>query len=230
MIQTPVNQVRLTNVAIVRYKTMGQRFEVACYKNKVKDYRDNIEKDLNEVLQIYEVFSNVSKGEIIPLKTIKKYLKVNKDQAIEMILTKGELQVSELERDSEYENLKLNIANIVSTMCVNKENSVPFPVPIVLKAMDDIKFHVKEGNSAKKQALNLIKELPKVLPLERAKMKIKFSCTTGDKLEEVKAWMSKKYDEGENDEEGKLYLLEAEQGLELIYLILPRLIRDITNY
>lgn len=33
--QQPVGQVRLTNVAIVRYKRAGMRFEVAAYKNKV---------------------------------------------------------------------------------------------------------------------------------------------------------------------------------------------------
>ena len=37
---TPVNQVRLTNVAIVKYKAKGKRFEVAAYPNKVLDWRN----------------------------------------------------------------------------------------------------------------------------------------------------------------------------------------------
>ena len=32
---TPVNQVRLTNVAYVRLNKNGKRFEIACYRNKV---------------------------------------------------------------------------------------------------------------------------------------------------------------------------------------------------
>lgn len=32
----PVTQVRFTNVAIVRLKRAGKRFEVAAYKNKVR--------------------------------------------------------------------------------------------------------------------------------------------------------------------------------------------------
>jgi len=37
---TPVNQVRLTNVAYVRLNKRGKRFEIACYRNKVdKNYR-----------------------------------------------------------------------------------------------------------------------------------------------------------------------------------------------
>jgi ribosome maturation protein SDO1 len=41
-ITTPVNQKRLTNVAIVRLKRGGLRFEVACYKNKVVSWRNGV--------------------------------------------------------------------------------------------------------------------------------------------------------------------------------------------
>lgn len=36
---TPTNQIRLTNVAVVRMKKGGKRFEIACYKNKVMSWR-----------------------------------------------------------------------------------------------------------------------------------------------------------------------------------------------
>lgn len=35
-------QKRLTNVAVVRYKKMGKRFEVACYKNTVVNWRTGV--------------------------------------------------------------------------------------------------------------------------------------------------------------------------------------------
>ena len=57
----PVNQVRLTNVAVVKLKKKGKRFEIACYKNKVVNWRNGVEKDIDEVLQVKSVFSNVSK-------------------------------------------------------------------------------------------------------------------------------------------------------------------------
>jgi ribosome maturation protein SDO1 len=211
MIQTPVNQVRLTNVAVVKHKAKGKRFEIACYKNKVQNYRDNVEQNLNEVLQIYEIFTNVSKGEFAKKTDIKNCLHSDKDEAIKIILEKGSVQVSELERDSEFETLKLKIANTVSTMCVNKDTNVPFPVPIILKAMDDLKFHVKEGQNGKRQALQLIKELPKVLPLERAKMKVKFLCKDEAKKEEIKKLMATKFSKSGDE---VLSILEMEQKTE----------------
>ena len=36
---TPTNQIRLTNVAVVRARRGGQRFEIACYRNKVLGWR-----------------------------------------------------------------------------------------------------------------------------------------------------------------------------------------------
>ena len=58
-------------MAIIRYDYKGKRFEIACYKNKVGvspsshlqivNWRNGIEKDINEVLQIPSIFLNASK-------------------------------------------------------------------------------------------------------------------------------------------------------------------------
>jgi ribosome maturation protein SDO1 len=36
---TPVNQIRHTNVALVKLKKGGKRFELACFRNKVMAWR-----------------------------------------------------------------------------------------------------------------------------------------------------------------------------------------------
>lgn len=38
-IKNPTNQKLLTNVAVVRMKKNGKRFEIACYRNKVLSWR-----------------------------------------------------------------------------------------------------------------------------------------------------------------------------------------------
>jgi hypothetical protein len=35
-------QKRLTNIAVVKYKKQGKRFEIACYKNKVINWRNGV--------------------------------------------------------------------------------------------------------------------------------------------------------------------------------------------
>ena len=41
-IKQPVGFVKLTNVSIVRLKKHGIRFELACYKNKVQDWKNGV--------------------------------------------------------------------------------------------------------------------------------------------------------------------------------------------
>ena len=94
-VKQPVGQKRLTNIAVVRYKTHGIRFEIACYKNKVFDWRSGSEQDLDEVLQTEQVFSNVSKGIMAKEKELRKVFGKSKtmEDICKEILAKGELQV-----------------------------------------------------------------------------------------------------------------------------------------
>lgn len=93
-IGTPVNQQRLTNVAYVRLQKNGKRFEIACYRNKVLNYRNKIETDLDEVLQIATVFTNVSKGMLASSKDLLEAFGTADQKIIcKEILIKGELQV-----------------------------------------------------------------------------------------------------------------------------------------
>lgn len=50
MIKQPVGIVKLTNVAIIKHKVKGATFEIACYKNKVIDWRNGLENKISEVL------------------------------------------------------------------------------------------------------------------------------------------------------------------------------------
>ncbi|KAL2415488.1 hypothetical protein ABEF95_004192 [Exophiala dermatitidis] len=72
MIQQPANQIKLTNVSLVRYKKGKKRFELACYKNKLLEYREGTETDLDNVLQIPTIFLNASKGETAPNSELLK--------------------------------------------------------------------------------------------------------------------------------------------------------------
>lgn len=152
-LKQPVSQVRLTNVAVVRLKRNGIRFEVACYRNKVMSYRDGTEKDLDEVLQVEMVFSNVSKGVAAKSKDLMTAFGTTdvRDVCVE-ILKKGELQVSDKERNHQLEAKFAEIAHIVSSKCVDRHTNRPIPVGIIERAMrDTIHYAVIPNKSAKQQ-------------------------------------------------------------------------------
>lgn len=172
----PVNQVRLTNVAVVRLKSHGIRFEVACFKNKILNYRDGVETNIDEVLQARTVFSNVSKGHIAKQDDIKKaFGTTDIDIVCKKILDKGELQVSEREREATLDNMVKDISGLVSERVTNPITGLPLTTTMIETSLKKIGFSVKMGQPPKKQALKAIEKLCNAFPdyIARAQMRIK---------------------------------------------------------
>mmetsp|Transcript_1074 Transcript_1074/g.2946 ORF Transcript_1074/g.2946 Transcript_1074/m.2946 type:complete len:368 (+) Transcript_1074:64-1167(+) len=179
MLKQPVCQKRLTNVAIVRLKSHGKRFEIAAYKNKVLNWREGIEKDIDEVLQVISVFTNVSKGEVANEKDLKKVFgTTDQEEICRKILKSGELQVSDRERELQLEGLFRDIVQIVVDRCVHPQSGRQLTATAVENALKNLGFSVKSDHAAKKQALKAIECLCSEMPesFTRAKMRLRISC------------------------------------------------------
>ncbi|KAI4522896.1 Shwachman-Bodian-diamond syndrome protein [Schizophyllum commune Loenen D] len=182
-INQPSNQIKLTNVSIVRLKKGGKRFEIACYKNKVQEYRNGVETDLDDVLQISNVFINVSKGELAKAADLKKsFGTTDQDTIVKEILKKGEMQVGEKEREHDLASLRKEIATLVAEKCVDPATQRPYSVGIIDKAMTEAGFSVKQGKSAKSQVSECIRLLQteSQLPIQRARMRIRVALPNAD--------------------------------------------------
>jgi len=223
-IKTPVNQKILTNVSLVRFKKGGKRFELACYPNKVLSWRNKVEKDLDEVLQIPRIFINVSKGVTAKKEDlVKAFGTDDENQIIIQILERGELQVSEKERQLQLESLFKDIATIIAEKCVNPETKKPLTVGIVERAMKEAHYSVHPTKSAKQQALEVIKLLKGIMPIQRAQMRVRVRTPAEDAKkvkDRVKPIIA--VDEGESFE-----IVDQSKEYNLICLIDPGQFRQL---
>ncbi|KAH3888889.1 ribosome maturation protein SBDS-like [Dreissena polymorpha] len=222
-VKQPTGQKRLTNVAIVRLKKGGKRFEIASYPNKVVSWRNKVETDIDEVLQTHTVFTNVSKGEVAKAADLKSVFGTdNQSEICLQILAKGELQVSEKERHAQQESMFRDIATIVADKCVNPETKRPYTVTMIEKAMKDLHFSVKPTRNSKQQALDVIKSFSdgKVIQIQRAYMRIKVRVPIkegGKKIQTKLRKVAKKVEHDEFDDE----------ELEMVILIDPGSFREV---
>lgn len=180
VINQPMSQIRLTNVSLVRMKKGKKRFEIACYQNKVQDWRNQVEKDLDEVLQIPQVFQNVSKGLVANNDDLQAaFGSTDQDKIILEILNKGEIQLNEKERKANLEQKNNEFLNIISTKCINPTSKKRYPPTMIAKILNEIKFHLNPNKSAKIQALEAIKILvdKQIVPIARAQMKVKITLS-----------------------------------------------------
>lgn len=182
-INQPSGQIKLTNVSLVRLKRGRKRFEVACYQNKVQDYRKGIEKDLDEVLQIHQVFTNVSKGETASKEDLLKcFNTADQDSIIREILAKGEIQLSERERQLELNKINNEMLTIISAKSINPKSKKRYPPTMIHKALVELKFNPVLNKPAKLQALEALKILTKsqLIPITRARMKVKVAVDASE--------------------------------------------------
>ncbi|KAI1879622.1 hypothetical protein JX265_002576 [Neoarthrinium moseri] len=237
-INQPSNQIKLTNVSLVRLKKGKKRFEIACYKNKVLEWRQGIETDLDEVLQIPNVFLNVSKGQTAPKEDLAKAFGKDKpvDDIILEILNKGEIQVGEKERAAQLERVHNEVVSIVASKLVDPRTKRVYTTGMIDKALDMLSSQAHQGQgdksaagsgagtpatgedaeakprtkehtwtgvvttkSAKSQALDAMKALisSQPIPVSRARMRLRITCTTNVLKQAVKA---PKAAEGDGDQ------------------------------
>jgi len=142
------------------------------------------EKDLDEVLQISNVFVNVSKGEVAKSNDLKKSFGTDDRSAIArevhigflrschssflgqpqladecffffscntQILSKGEVQVGEKEREHDIAALRREIATLVAEKCVDPATQTSYSVSIIEKAMAEAGYSMRANKNAKSQ-------------------------------------------------------------------------------
>mmetsp|Transcript_8215 Transcript_8215/g.24183 ORF Transcript_8215/g.24183 Transcript_8215/m.24183 type:complete len:358 (+) Transcript_8215:51-1124(+) len=186
----PVGQKRLTNIAVVRVKKGGKRFEIACFPNKVLNWRSGVEKDLEEVVHSFQIYTNVSKGVLAKGDDMAAAFGTDDDEEVcKQILKEGDLQVSDKERQLQLESLFHEIATIVADKCVDAITGQPLTVSLIEKAMHNIHYSVVVTRSAKQQALEVIKALEHSdVGIMRAQMRLRVRA---DKhaIAEVKAFL-----------------------------------------
>lgn len=194
-----------------------KRFEIACYKNKVLEWRNGVEKDLDNVLQIPNVYMNVSKGQAANSQDLAKSFGADKsvDDIILEILNKGELQVGEKERNAQMERVHAEVIDIVAGKLVDPKTKRVYTTGMIEKALDQLSSQTAQNASnsgtstpsngkakelpkwtgiatnkpAKSQALEAMKALIayQPIPVARARMRLRITCPTSILKQAVKS-------------------------------------------
>jgi ribosome maturation protein SDO1 len=142
---------------------------------------------VNEVLQIDKIYNNAIKGDMAKKEDLESvFPNMSYEEIVKLILDKGEIQISEKERNLNFQNTKNNIASIVVEKTYNKDNGMPFPQNVILEVLDNINFQIKDNEDAKKQALKAIKLISdkNILPIERKLMQIFISFKNSKNISE----------------------------------------------
>jgi ribosome maturation protein SDO1 len=149
---------------------------------------------MSNVLQIENVFLNVSKGQVAPKADLDKaFGKKPMEEIIIDILENGELQVGEKERNAELERTKNEVIDIVAGKLVDPKTKRVYTTDNAedkAKAKELPKWSgIVTTKSAKSQALFAMKALiaHQPIPVARMQMKLRVTCPTSVLKQAVKS-------------------------------------------
>ena len=216
----PTGIKKLTNIAVVRLKKHGVRFEIACYKNTVGAWRDGFEKDIDNVLQTTQIYNNVSKGIFAKEEDLlKAFGSADEKVVAKLILETGEVQVSDKERKNTFDNIFRDAVNVLVDKCVNPETNRPYPPGMIERALREVHFQVDPTKSAKQQALAALPRLRRCFQSNARPMRFRF--TVPDK-ERAQATLDMLLGEGAT--------IEEQTGSEIVCTADPSVYRTLDKF
>lgn len=174
-------------------------------------------------MQIDEIFSNATQGEICPNSVLKKQFKgMDKETILKHILENGEIQISEKEREVLIESKFKEMVFIISQKIIHPQTKRPFPLEVIEDAVKSLGVAVRTNDSSKKQAIETIKQLKRKFWVERAPMKIR---VTVDKAKtQLCVAEFKTYSQEVN------VITEGEEKSQIEIVINPSLSREVSEF
>ena len=160
--------VNIDKSVIVRLKKNGKNFEILVDCEKALEFRKGKNISLYDILASDIIYKDSRKGEKAAeneMKTIFEIEDIN--EITKKILKEGEIQISKEIRDSERENKKKKIIEIIHRNSVDSKTGLPHPPQRIENAMNEAKVYIDEKKSAEEQINSIIEKLRIIIPINR---------------------------------------------------------------
>lgn len=162
---------------VARLKLRGKPFEVIVDCDKameLKKKRNVNSSTVRDILGIDVVFSDYKKGFKASSDDLKKAFGTEDVYEIaSRIISEGEVALTQEYREKEREIKLKQIVNFLTMNCVDPRTNAPYTSERLLSALKQAGARIDEKRSTDEQALNIIKQVEKIIPIKIATIKLK---------------------------------------------------------
>jgi ribosome maturation protein SDO1 len=158
---------------IARFTKDNEHFEILVKPEKALDYRNGKIASITEALASETIYSDANKGTRSPEDALKKAFGTTDELKIaDIILKKGQLQLTTDQRRKMVEDKRKQIIDYISRQAVDPKTNLPHPPLRIENAMEQIRYPIDPYKSIDEQARDIIKLLRPILPLKVEQMTI----------------------------------------------------------
>lgn len=151
---------------IAKIRKHGENFEIVVDADAAIAFREGTEKDISNVLKSEDIFADAQKGLIATESVFKDVFGTTDTTKIaEIILTKGEIQITAEKRKAEIEKKKKRVITMLQKYGVDPRTNVPHTIARIESAVEEAKVHIDEFKPVETQVKDILKKIQIILPI-----------------------------------------------------------------
>lgn len=154
----------------------GEHFEILVHPDPALDFKLGRKVEVSQVVAVDEVYSDANKGLRIPAEKLTKAFKSSNFLEIaEVILRKGDLNLTTDQRRRLTEEKRKQIISSIARNFVDPRTGLPHPPLRVEQAMAEVRLTIDPFKDVNEQMKSVVDALRGILPLksERIKLQVK---------------------------------------------------------
>jgi ribosome maturation protein SDO1 len=163
----------MVDVTVARYSYEGEKFEILVKPDPALDYKLGRKKDISAVLVSDDIYTDSGKG---TKPTNEKLLKAFKTEDLaeiaQIILEKGELNLTTDQRRKMIDEKKKRIVEYIAKTYVDPKSHLPHPPLRIEQAMKDARVSVDPQKSVDEQVKDIVENLRSIIALKSENLQL----------------------------------------------------------
>ena len=166
----------MVDVTLVRYSFEGEKFEIMVKPDPALDYKLGKNKDLSAVLVSDEIYTDSGKGTRPSAEKLLKAFKTEDQTEIaEIIMQKGDLNLTTDQRRKMIEEKKKQIVTFIAKTYVDPRTHLPHPPLRIEQAMKDGRVSDDPQKSVDEQVKDIVEKLRSIIALKSESLQLEIT-------------------------------------------------------
>ncbi len=166
----------MADVTLVRYSFEGEKFEIMVKPDPALEYKMGKKKDLSAVLVSDEIYTDSSKGtRPSSEKLLKAFKTEDQTEIAEIIMQKGDLNLTTDQRRKMVEEKKKQIVTFIAKTYVDPKTHLPHPPLRIEQAMKDGRISVDPQKNVEEQVQDIVDKLRSIIALKTESLQLEIT-------------------------------------------------------
>jgi ribosome maturation protein SDO1 len=166
----------MADVTVVKFSFEGEKFEILVKPDPALEYKMGKKKDISSVLVSDDIYTDSSKG---TKPSTEKLLKAFKTEDLaeiaQMILQKGDLNLTTDQRRKMVDEKKRQLVEFISKTYVDPRTHLPHPPLRIEQAMKDARVSVEPQKNIDEQVKDIVEKLRSIIPLKSENLSLEIT-------------------------------------------------------